>query len=130
MTDVCCFQIPTCALFYSYYSYIIITNALNIILVTILVTLPHLKLCILFVHLLQMLLYLPYTIKQRRWEGWAHKPVLTHLSLMHSPGPFVVLYVRYQRPILHFLISSIVNLFILLYLIMKCFFIFFILLHD
>ncbi len=25
--------------------------------------------------------------KQREWDGWAHKPGLTHLSLVCSPGP-------------------------------------------
>ncbi len=32
----------------------------------------------------------------REWDGWAHKPGLTHLSLVHSPEPFVVLCVHYQ----------------------------------
>ncbi len=27
------------------------------------------------------------TLKQREWDGWAHKPGLTDLSLVHSPGP-------------------------------------------
>ncbi len=25
--------------------------------------------------------------KQSEWDGWAHKPGLTHLSLVHNPGP-------------------------------------------
>ncbi len=27
----------------------------------------------------------------REWYSWVHKPGLTHLSLVYSPGPFVVL---------------------------------------
>ncbi len=34
--------------------------------------------------------------KQREWDSWAHKPGLTHLSLVCSPGPSVVLCVHYQ----------------------------------
>ncbi len=30
------------------------------------------------------------------WDGWAHKPGLTYLSLVCSPGPSVVLCVHYQ----------------------------------
>ncbi len=30
------------------------------------------------------------------WDGCAHKPGLTHLSLVCSPGPTVVLCVHYQ----------------------------------
>ncbi len=29
--------------------------------------------------------------KHREWDSWAHKPLLTQLSLVCSPGPFVVL---------------------------------------
>ncbi len=39
------------------------------------------------VHLVKMFIYLP----QREWDGWAHKPGLTHLSLIGSLGPSVVL---------------------------------------
>ncbi len=31
-----------------------------------------------------------------KWNGWAHKPGLTHLSLVHSSEPSVVLCVHYQ----------------------------------
>ncbi len=30
------------------------------------------------------------------WDSWAHKPGLTHLSLVPSPGHSVVLCVHYQ----------------------------------
>ncbi len=33
--------------------------------------------------------------RQREWDGWSHKPGLTHLSLVHSPGPSMVLCVHY-----------------------------------
>ncbi len=35
-------------------------------------------------------------ILKQTWDGWAHKPGLTHLSLVHSPEPSVVLCVHYQ----------------------------------
>ncbi len=35
-------------------------------------------------------------LKQREWDSWAHKPGLTHLSLVHNPGRSVVLYAYYQ----------------------------------
>ncbi len=34
--------------------------------------------------------------KQRMWDNWAHKHGLTHISLVHSPEPTVVLCVHYQ----------------------------------
>ncbi len=34
--------------------------------------------------------------EQREWDGWAHKPGLTYLSLVYSPGPSVVLCVHCQ----------------------------------
>ncbi len=34
--------------------------------------------------------------KQREWDSWVHKPGLTHLSLVRSPGPSVVLCMHYQ----------------------------------
>ncbi len=37
-----------------------------------------------------------YISVQREWDGWAHKPGLTHLSLVRIPGPSVVLCVHYQ----------------------------------
>ncbi len=37
-----------------------------------------------------------YTLKQRESDGWAHKPSLTHLSLVCSPYPSVELCVHYQ----------------------------------
>ncbi len=30
------------------------------------------------------------------WDSWVHKPDLTHLSLIHSPGPSVARCVHYQ----------------------------------
>ncbi len=30
------------------------------------------------------------------WDDWTHKPGLTYLSLVRSPGPSVVLFVHYQ----------------------------------
>ncbi len=35
--------------------------------------------------------------KQWEWGCWAHKPGLTHLSLVHSSGPSVVLCARFPR---------------------------------
>ncbi len=32
----------------------------------------------------------------QEWDGWAHKPGLTHLSLVCSPGPSLVLCVHCQ----------------------------------
>ncbi len=40
--------------------------------------------------------------KQREWNGWAHKPGLTHLSLVCSRGFFVVLCILYQQLITYF----------------------------
>ncbi len=37
-----------------------------------------------------------YILPQREWDGWAHKPGLTHLSLVRSPGPSVMLCVHCQ----------------------------------
>ncbi len=34
---------------------------------------------------------------QREWDDWAHKPGLTHLSLVRSPVPSVVLCVHCQQ---------------------------------
>ncbi len=33
----------------------------------------------------------------KEWDSWSHKPGLIHLSLVHSPGPSVVLCVHYQQ---------------------------------
>ncbi len=41
-------------------------------------------------------IYLPRYPKQREWGSWAHNVGLTHLSLVHSPGPSVVLCLHYQ----------------------------------
>ncbi len=36
-------------------------------------------------------IFATYTLN-KEWDGLAHKPGLTHLNLVHSSGPFMVLY--------------------------------------
>ncbi len=50
----------------------------------------------LIVDLVKMFIHLPQISETEAVGRWAHKSGLTHLSLVHSPGPSVVLCVHYQ----------------------------------
>ncbi len=60
---------------------------------------------ILMVHLVNILICIARYSQQWEWDGWAQQPGLTHLSMVCSPGPSVVLCVLYQELILHSLVD-------------------------
>ncbi len=58
----------------------------------------------LFVHLVKCCYTCHIYSEQREWDGWAHMPRLTHLSLVRTTGFSVVLWMLYQQLIVHLLI--------------------------
>ncbi len=40
--------------------------------------------------------YMPQLLETARGDSWVHKPGLTHLSRVHSPGPSVVVCAMYK----------------------------------
>ncbi len=69
----------------------------------------------LIVHLVKMLYTCHRYSKQREWDGWAHKPGLTHLSLVPVPGPlwYSICIINSYNTLLNWPIVSLLILFVL-----------------